>query len=192
MWKAEEGGEFTVKSSYLKLEKLLVLEEGKDLQEKKVFKEIWKSLAPSRVVAFSWKLLLDGISTRRNLARRFALPPKASIVCVFYGHDEESSIHLFLHCEVTCAIWREFMTWLGISFITPLNIFIHWECCGAVGRDKKLRRGLRFIWRTTIWVIWQARNNFIFKNVVSGVDELVEEINVLSWRWSLGRLKLPT
>jgi len=83
VWKAEEGGVFSVKSSYKKLKKLLVLEEGRSLQKKKVFE------------AFSWK---SPTLTRLNLARRNALPPESSTTCVLCGRGEESSSHLFLHC----------------------------------------------------------------------------------------------
>jgi hypothetical protein len=41
-------------------------------------------------------------------------------------------------------------------------------------------------------VVWKARNNRIFNNKIIGVDELVEQIKVLSWHWSLSRLKIAT
>ena len=63
---------------------------------------------------------------------------------------------------------------------------------GLGWRDKKARKGLWLIWHATLWVIWQARNNRIFKNEFSGIEEMVEEIKVLSWKWSLSRLKIPT
>jgi hypothetical protein len=37
-----------------------------------------------------------------------------------------------------------------------------------------------------------SRNNFIFKGVVKDLLEIVEEIKVLSWRWSAKRLKIST
>lgn len=76
-----------------------------------------------------------------------------------------------------------------MSFITPSNIFAHWMCWnGAILHRKAIKRGLRLIWHTTIWVIW---NNVIFNNGGFRVDEIVEEIKMLSWRWSLARLKMP-
>lgn len=52
-WKLEEGGKFSVKSSYKNLEDLLILEDKWSDGEKKVFGNTWKSMAPSKVVAFS-------------------------------------------------------------------------------------------------------------------------------------------
>lgn len=34
-------------------------------------------------------------------------------------------------------------------------------------------------------MVWKVRNNLIFNNKIFGVDELVEQIKVLSWQWSL-------
>lgn len=66
---------FSLKSMYNKLEDLLLWEEERTEEEMRVFGEIWKSSAPSEVVAFLCKLLLDRTPTRVNLARRNVLPP---------------------------------------------------------------------------------------------------------------------
>ncbi|RHN76018.1 hypothetical protein MtrunA17_Chr2g0327491 [Medicago truncatula] len=42
-----------------------------------------------------------------------------------------------------------------------------------------------------MWVIRKARNECLFNEGVIRCAELVEEIKVLSWRWSLTRLKIP-
>jgi hypothetical protein len=63
------GGRFTVKSCYSKLERILVLEEG-SVSVNRVLGVIWKSLAPLKVVVFSWRVFLDCIPTRDNLRRR--------------------------------------------------------------------------------------------------------------------------
>jgi len=105
-----------------------VWEEGRSIEEKRVFEDIWKSKAPSKVVVFSGKLILDRIPIRRNLTRRNCLPPEVPTVCVLGGRAEESSKHLFLDCNVSNYVWGKVMRWLDFSFITPPNLFVHWEC----------------------------------------------------------------
>jgi len=56
---------------------------------------------------------------------------------------------------------------------------------------KKIRKGLWLIWEVVIWVIWKARNACIFNNEIARWDELVEEVNVMSWRWFLGKCTGP-
>jgi hypothetical protein len=46
------------------------------------------------------------------------------------------------------------------------------------------------VWHTTLWSIWNARNNKNFKNLVKEPMEIVEDIKVLSWRWSVDRLRI--
>jgi len=189
-WRLEDNRIFSVKSMYKALENLLILEEGSNPVEEKVFGYLWKSPAPSKVVAFSWKLLRDRTPTRRNLAFRNLLHPEDSINCVFCDSSEESSTHLFLHCRVISNIWRKIMDWLNFNFITPNNLFVHLECWSGEVRDKKMRKGVWLIWHAIIWVIWKGRNERIFNNLIKEEEELVEEIKVFSWRWVLSRLNV--
>lgn len=55
---------------------------------------------------------------------------------------------------------------------------------------KELKRVFRIIWHATIWAIWKARNDIIFKNGVLEVEDVVDDIKRLSWKWSLSRLKI--
>lgn len=157
----------------------------------RVFGQIWKSPAPSKVIALSWKGLLDRIPTRTNLARRNVLEPSASLLCALCNDVDESTNHLFLHCTKTWKVWSEIKNWLELNFITPFNLFDHWECWdGYSTNSKELKRGLRLIWQAVVWVIWSVRNNVIFNNGVVEVDYMVEEIKRLSWTWSLTRTKI--
>jgi len=98
-----------VKSSYRKLESMVLREDLWNAAERSVFGKIWKSPAPSKVVAFSWKLLYDRILTWVNLADRNVLPAEAPRHCAFCERFDDSSSHLFLHCDVTMRVWQGIM-----------------------------------------------------------------------------------
>jgi hypothetical protein len=53
---------------------------------------------------------------------RFA--PGEPCICVLCGEMEETTSHLFLHCEVAMLIWRKVLNWLDINFITPQNLLV--------------------------------------------------------------------
>jgi hypothetical protein len=161
-------------------------------EESGVFNPVWRSQAPSKVVALSWKVLLDRIPTRLNLRRRNALPPEVSVRCVLCEVEIETTNHLFMHCVVVRRVWLELLKWVDNMFIMPQNVFTHWACWNAGVSNKRIIKGLRLIWHATIWCIWKARNDKIFKDKNSEVLVIVEEAKVLSWRWSLSRLKIPT
>jgi len=80
--------------------------------QRKVLKHIWKCPAPSKVIAFLWKLLHDRIPTKVNLFNRHALLPESSLVCVFCEECLETSNHLFIHCGYTKGVWDGVFNWL--------------------------------------------------------------------------------
>ena len=41
-------------------------------------------------------------------------------------------------------------------------------------------------------MLWKVRNDKIFNEIIYEIDEIVEEIKVLSWRWMLSRTNTPT
>ncbi|RHN63454.1 putative reverse transcriptase zinc-binding domain-containing protein [Medicago truncatula] len=189
-WLPEEGGKYTVRSSYRVLEEGVLHQEGLSGLEEEVFSNLWKSPAPSKVVAFSWMALRDRIPTRTNLRHRNVLAPREPCVCVLCGEMEEKTSHLFLHCEVSLLIWRKVLDWLEINFITPQNLHSHYACWNGEVNSRKLRKAFLMIWHASIWMIWKERNARIFKNQFQNFDEVVDNIKAVSWCWSLSRLRI--
>jgi len=191
-WIPDESGTFSVKSSYTVLELISLLDDDLSPLEKGFFSLLWKSPAPSKVVAFSWSLLLDCIPTRSNLAICNILNPDAPLVCVLCDRRAETSAHLFLHCEVTSMIWWGVLNWLEFNFIIPPNLFVHFECWNSEASSKRLKKGAWLIWHATLWLIWKERNEMIFNNQRKKVEEIVDEIKAVSWFWALSRLKIAS
>jgi len=187
-WKLEDMGVFSVKSAYAKLEGLVLHDELWTEEEKGVFVKLWKCPTPSKVVAFAWRTLLNGIPTKSNLALRHVIGLEDSHMCDLCGRVEESPIHLFLHCDVASSVWLNLMRWLDHVFLTPPNLFVHFESWSGWTSKKNVKKGLGLIWHSTIWVLWKVRNYKIFKGTNFEVDEIVEEIKVLSWRWMLSTM----
>jgi hypothetical protein len=53
-----------------------------------------------------------------------------------------------------------------------------------------IRKGFLLIWHATLWSIWKARNGAIFSSGIFSPRAIVEDIKVLSWKWSLARVKM--
>lgn len=155
-WRLEESGAFTVRSMYKKLEGTR-LEERSALEEQgTVFSSIWKSPAPSKVVAFSWKLLHDRIPSKVNLAYRHVLPVEASLNCVLCEGMVESVHHLFIHCTFAMEVWQGLLCWLDFYFVPPPNLFVHWECWKGAETNRNVCKGYRLIWHAAVWSIWRG------------------------------------
>lgn len=119
-WLPENGGCFTVKSTYLLLRSLCQPHLSKSPLKLYVYRNLWKSWAPMKVSTLSWQLLLDRLPMKFNLHRRGIIPqvdsPKCVCVCagVLCGNSSKQALHLFLHCNFVSAVWYEVFHWLVV------------------------------------------------------------------------------
>jgi mannosylglycoprotein endo-beta-mannosidase len=190
VWKLNPEEGFSVKSAY---DSLMDGGDNSNLSdfELSIFSTIWESPAPSKVVAFSWKLLHDRIPTKDNLSSRGLLHhSQDGGNCVWCDHVSETANHLFLFCNMSHAVWYEIFKWLGVVVVMPPNVMTFFAYFTSLAKNIKTRKGLGLVWHTALWVIWCARNKRIFKGEVRNATDIVEEIKVLSWKWSVDRLKV--
>ena len=103
---------------------------------------------------------------------------------------EESSLHLLLHCSVASLVWLRLMSWLDAYFITPPNLFIHWECLGG-GGIRILKRVVGLFGFQPYGCCGKSGMRRFSMGEIFEVDEIVEEIKVMSWRWLLSRTNIP-
>jgi hypothetical protein len=85
VWKPDIEGGFSVKSCYTLLLDHFNVEVPLNEVEKVIFRAIWRSKAPGKVLAFSWTMLLDRIPTKINLDKRSLLGVEESKRCGFVG-----------------------------------------------------------------------------------------------------------
>jgi hypothetical protein len=189
-WKPDPEVRFTVNSFYKLLSKEILGGDDLEAEELAVFNQIWDSPAPSKVIAFSWQLLYDRIPTRSNLDVRGILRPEDPRDCVGCIGMVETTTHLFLHCPCAMSVWYEIFRWMGVVIVAPPSLAVLFEVMSGVAKKKNLRLGFLLIWHATIWSIWKARNNSIFAGGVVVSSVIVDEIKVLSWKWSVARMKL--
>jgi hypothetical protein len=86
-------------------------------------------------------------------------------------------------------VWGEIFKWLGFSLVIPPSVASLFALSKGSARNAKIRSGFLLIWHATILSIWKARNKAIFATGVFSPMEIVEDVKVLSWKWSLVRLK---
>jgi hypothetical protein len=103
--------------------------------------------------------------------------------CIFCNSVVETLAHLFLHCPFVSKVWYAVMNWLGVVLISPPNLQISMAMLSGCARNKVAREGLILVWNTVMWVVWKSRNESIFNNNVSNVEDMVDQVQLLSWRW---------
>jgi hypothetical protein len=177
-WRSGRGEGFSVKSTYVYLDNLLLPNIPKYPVEAFAFKFIWKCGVPSKVSALAWQLILNRIPTRDNLRRRGVIRAQDSF-CPFCSLEEESSCHLFLHCRFSATIWYEIIRWFGAVWILPPSVPLSFVGFVGCGSNRRRRKGLAVIWLAFVWAVWKARNNRIFNNAVTGAAEVVDLVQRL-------------
>jgi hypothetical protein len=190
VWVPDLDGSFSVKSAYNLLVKELWTDNVLEGELAEVFDHLWESPTPSKVIAFSWQLLYDRTPTRFNLGVRGVILAEKPWECVGCVGNVETSNHLFLHYPCAMKIWGEIFNWLGLQIIIPPSIPSLFEVIRGSTRNTKIRKGFLMIWHATLWAIWKARNSAIFSSSTYLPEQIVDDIKVLSWKWSLGRQKI--
>jgi hypothetical protein len=185
-WKENMEDGFTVKSCYELLYKNFRVTADIGSLKEFVFSNVWRCAAPSKVCSFSWQLLLERIPTKDNLWKRRMLLVE-NLSCVFCDLDLETPTHLFLHCSCVSQVWHGIMNWIGVVLISPPNLDISLAMFVGCAKNKAIREGLALVWNAVAWVIWKSRNARIFNNKTTTVEEMVDQVQLLSWRWFLNR-----
>jgi hypothetical protein len=183
--------DMSVRSAYLLVASIFSPATLLNDYEMRVLNNIWKSPAPSKVIAFSWKLLRNRIPTRVNLALRGVNVTGGSLSCVHCHDREEVAQHLFILCDFASHVWKAIFRRLGIVIILPSNISVLFDCFVAAAGTRQARVGFSLIWHATVWMIWRSRNNIIFSNGVLDPEEVVDAIKLAAWKWGLSRHKIP-
>lgn len=93
-----------------------------------------------------------------------------------------------LHCDVERGIWQHVFRWLGLVIVFPLNLFILCALMVESCSDKVARRGMILVWHTTVWMLGSIRNGKKNYNRSCLLEEVVDRIKEVSWRWFLSRM----
>jgi len=88
-WTNSSDGRYSVKSAYALLSKSLLSSDAPNGEVLQAVSWVWKSRAPSKVVVFSWQLILYRIPTRLNLSHRGVPIPSGGLGCVLCDAQPE-------------------------------------------------------------------------------------------------------
>jgi len=108
----------------------------------------WNKDVPLKVVLFAWRLFCDRLPTKNNFIRRGVITYEARLCTAGCGSDETSD-HLFLHCNIYGTIWNYIYRWLNVSTVFPLSVGDHFIQFTALG-------GLARVHQSILQVLWLA------------------------------------
>ncbi|XP_058727177.1 uncharacterized protein LOC131598612 [Vicia villosa] len=182
MWPLDGSGEFTVRAYYRKLIKESLVDEDSCII-KEALHVVWNSWMPSKVKIFAWRLLKDRLATRVQLVKRNILEDNNTSHCAFGCLIQEDTNHLFLNCIIAKGVWLKICAWLGITQSGEHQCCNHFLQMVEILKRKCSTRRVGVVWAATCWSIWKHRNDKIFNNGVSDIDEIVHKVKMFSWWW---------
>lgn len=181
-WLASGDGLYTVNSAYLFLQGSLSLEQDQALSD------VWRSLAPSKVKAFAWRVLLDRIASKENLIKRKVLDDQGQAQCSLCNGHLESTWHLLFSCPVSTHLWQRVADWIGVNLGTTFSPRDHLMQF-KIGWNNIQRRVSLTVWLAILWTLWLGRNSLVFRGNQFNHEEALDQIKRHSWTWMKANVK---
>lgn len=175
-WKNKFG--FSVKIHYHILEYVFDSNMHVDDSIIQLLNKLWITNAPSKILIFDWRLLLNRLPTRFALANRRIISGNHNLVCPFYLIYYKSISYLFAECRKASWVCDKIFLWLDITCHTQVDVSNTYIIISSLkGRVNKKHRLL--VWLAISWSIWISRNEMVFKGAYFRVGDLVNRAK--SW-----------
>ncbi|KHN01944.1 hypothetical protein glysoja_046083, partial [Glycine soja] len=136
--------------------------------------------APSKVLVFSWRLLLNRLPTHDQLLRRRILVQDQHQSCVFCRPQSEDKNLLILHCPVFNQIWNSVLNWIGVADVLPADISHLYAHMGVILWSCRNRKRRSVFWHVTCWCIWLDRTVLFFNGGQFDSGSIMAQIQRLS------------
>ncbi|GJX98096.1 RNA-directed DNA polymerase, eukaryota [Tanacetum coccineum] len=147
----------------------------------------WIKTIPIKVNIFAWKVSLDRLPTRSNLARRGVLVPSSS--CLICNVSDEDLAHLLFRCDLAIEVTRLVYRWWNLVWI-PLDSYISWlSWIKALRMNSRSKSVLEGVFYTAWWSIWSYRNQILFSAKKPRKEVLFDDIVMRSFTWCIARSK---
>jgi hypothetical protein len=147
---------------------------------------IWRSKAPARCKFFMWLAVHRRCLTADNLQGRGWTNSGSCQLC---QADDETCVHLFVHCRFSIQVWRKIRLWSSAVFPVPGPNFTSTEDWWLLVRKqvpKIRRRDFDTVVILVHWRIWKERNSRIFDGVQHLAQDVFEGIRdeIAMWRYA--------
>jgi hypothetical protein len=146
-WKSHHvfGGIFSVRSIYCYLTGIIIPPISLEPDLVRNLSCLWKSFAPSKIIVFSWQLLLHRLPTLVNLARRGVGGGGVDAHCVLCPMELEHEIHLFGGCAFASTLWSKVFSWIGWIDLVPRDPILIFGKFNVRRGNRKRLKGLSAI-----------------------------------------------
>ncbi|XP_071686998.1 uncharacterized protein [Rutidosis leptorrhynchoides] len=147
----------------------------------------WSALFPSKINIFLWRLRLNRLATKDNIARKGIELPHGN--CIWCVSHEETASHVFCACDISRQIWCNIGSWINIFIPTWNSLDDFWIWFDSIQLNGKRLMVVRSIIFSTLWNIWRLRNSYIFNDKNFRIANVLDNIIVSSFFLLFSRYK---
>ncbi|GJU35841.1 RNA-directed DNA polymerase, eukaryota [Tanacetum coccineum] len=120
----------------------------------------WSKILPIKVNVFLWRMFLDRLPTRPNLAKRGVNIP--SFLCPNCGTDIESRNHLFFGCSMAIDLFKLLGRWWNIHIPVFVDPSSWYSWLGSLKISSLQKSILEASFYSLWWHMWRYRNESLF------------------------------
>lgn len=171
-WQFENSGEYSVRSAY----KMLQVQKGAwgDQFSDSIWKLLWRIQAPPKVLNLVWRALANCLPVLTLLQLRHV---PVSTLCPDCRNEVESSFHALVGCQFARQCWRVINIHIQVDHEQSFSEWLEGELRRRVGKDRALVV-------TVCWAIWRARNEKVWNNKASLVNNVVATSKEFLTQWT--------
>ena len=127
--------------------------------------------------------MLGKLNVHSNLQRRKPYHSLSPGWCILCKKKNESTDHLFLHCDFSLTLWFKILKEFGLDWVIPRSCNEMLTLCHGFHLSKKGK----ILWKTTVtatfWAIWSERNRRIFEDDVVTSESTWDRIRLWVAIW---------
>ncbi|KAF2575475.1 hypothetical protein F2Q70_00000542, partial [Brassica cretica] len=165
IWGFTKNGIYIPRSGYHLTETLVALQAPDNCVippvEKKLWSNIWKIKAPSKLKHFFWRSLSGALAVKERLQTRGI---QIDATCQSCGAGTESICHVFFLCNKAQHMWELANIPIPPAGFSANSVFLNIYHLVGVMNNSKLEMSIRRAVPWVLWQIWKARNSLAFKN----------------------------
>uniref|UniRef100_A0A803PB72 RNase H type-1 domain-containing protein n=1 Tax=Cannabis sativa TaxID=3483 RepID=A0A803PB72_CANSA len=170
-WQHENSGSYSVKSCYQWLQ-VLKGRWSADM-ELNLWRSLWKTKVPPKVIHFSWKAITGCLPNRTQLYTKHV---PVQLDCVCCNSEEESIYHVLVSCNFARSVWNLSSVPASVIVATDFGTWV----------EQILNRGQAVVFEGALmvsWVIWKARNELLWNKNVTTVAEVINTAKTVLNQW---------
>nr|GEV72323.1 RNA-directed DNA polymerase, eukaryota [Tanacetum cinerariifolium] len=145
----------------------------------------WIKSIPIKINIFAWKLYLDRLPTRVNLAKRNVAV--ASLLCHLCDSGMEDDAHSFFRCDMAKDVMVLVSRWWDLKD-RRFGSFQEWLAWfNSIRLGAKSKCVLEGVFYISWWRIWNFRNLLLFEVKKPRKNVIFDDIVLRSFNWCVAR-----